>query len=53
MSAEINDIEIAGNTALPVVTMTAKARAAGTVIEGKFRYVTGVESYRCEFHAVA
>lgn len=37
-STEINDIKITGNTALTVVTMTAKGKMMGTPIEGMFRY---------------
>ncbi|MBD1431476.1 nuclear transport factor 2 family protein [Sphingobacterium sp. DN00404] len=37
-STEINDIKITGDTALSIVTMTAKGETMGTPIEGKFRY---------------
>lgn len=37
-STEINDIKITGNTALTVVTMTAKGKMMGTPLEGTFRY---------------
>lgn len=37
-STEINDIKITGDTALSIVTMTAKGRMMGTPLEGKFRY---------------
>jgi len=37
-STEIDDIKITGDTALSIVTMTAKGEAMGTPIEGKFRY---------------
>lgn len=37
-STEINDIKIAGETALSIVTMTAKGKVMGTPLEGKFRY---------------
>lgn len=37
-STEINDIKITGDTALSIVTMTAKGETMGTPIAGKFRY---------------
>ena len=37
-STEINEIKIAGDTALSIVTMTAKGKMMGTPLEGKFRY---------------
>ncbi|SMC59943.1 nuclear transport factor 2 family protein [Moheibacter sediminis] len=37
-STEIDDIKITGDTALSIVTMTAKGKMIGTPIEGKFRY---------------
>lgn len=37
-STEINDIRITGDTALSIVTMTAKGKVMGTPVEGKFRY---------------
>ncbi|RDC56523.1 nuclear transport factor 2 family protein [Pedobacter chinensis] len=37
-STEIDDIKIMGDTALSIVTMTAKGKMVGTPIEGKFRY---------------
>ncbi len=37
-STEIDDIKITGDTALSIVTMTAKGRMMGTPLEGKFRY---------------
>lgn len=37
-STEIDDIKITGDTALSVVTMTAKGKVMGTPLEGKFRY---------------
>ncbi len=37
-STEINDIRITGDTALSIVTMTAKGKVMGTPLEGKFRY---------------
>ncbi|MES2652636.1 MAG: nuclear transport factor 2 family protein [Bacteroidota bacterium] len=37
-STEINDIKIMGDTALSIVTMTAKGKMMGTPLEGKFRY---------------
>lgn len=37
-SIEINDIKITGNTALSVVTMSAKGKMMGTPLEGTFRY---------------
>lgn len=37
-STEINDIKITGDTALSIVTMTAKGKVMGTPLEGKFRY---------------
>ncbi|PJR05010.1 nuclear transport factor 2 family protein [Avrilella dinanensis] len=37
-STEINDIKITGNTALSIVTMTAKGKMTGTPLEGTFRY---------------
>lgn len=37
-STEIDDIKITGNTALAIVTMTAKGKMMGTPLEGKFRY---------------
>jgi len=37
-STEIDDIKISGDTALSIVTMTAKGKMMETPIEGKFRY---------------
>lgn len=37
-STEIDDIRIMGDTALSIVTMTAKGKMLGTPLEGKFRY---------------
>ncbi len=37
-STEIDDIKIMGDTALSIVTMTAKGKVMGTPLEGKFRY---------------
>jgi hypothetical protein len=37
-STEINEIKITGDTALSIVTMTAKGKMLGTPLEGKFRY---------------
>ena len=37
-STEIDDIRITGDTALSIVTMTAKGKVMGTPLEGKFRY---------------
>lgn len=37
-STDINDIKIVDDTALSIVTMTAKGKVAGTPIAGKFRY---------------
>lgn len=37
-STEIDDIRIMGDTALSIVTMTAKGKMMGTPLEGKFRY---------------
>lgn len=37
-STEINEIKITGDTALTVVTMTAKGKMMGTPLEGRFRY---------------
>ena len=37
-STEIDDIKITGDTALSIVTMTAKGKMMGTPIAGKFRY---------------
>ena len=37
-STEIDDIKITGDTALSIVTMTAKGKMMGTPLEGKFRY---------------
>lgn len=37
-STVIDDIKISGDTALSIVTMTAKGKMMGTPIEGKFRY---------------
>lgn len=37
-STEIDEIKISGDTALSVVTMTAKGKVSGTPIAGKFRY---------------
>ncbi|GAA4172382.1 MULTISPECIES: nuclear transport factor 2 family protein [Sphingobacterium] len=37
-STEIDDIRITGDTALSVVTMTAKGKVMGAPLEGKFRY---------------
>lgn len=34
----IDDIKITGDTALSIVTMTAKGKVMGTPLEGKFRY---------------
>jgi ketosteroid isomerase-like protein len=38
-STEINEIRIIGNTALAIVTMTAKGKMMGTPLEGRFRYL--------------
>lgn len=38
-STQIDDIRITGNTALSIVTMTAKGKMMGTHLEGKFRYL--------------
>ncbi|WP_139418706.1 nuclear transport factor 2 family protein [Chryseobacterium mulctrae] len=38
VSIEINDIRIMGETALSIVTMTAKGKMMGAPFEGKFRY---------------
>lgn len=37
-STEIDEIRIIGDTALSVITMTAKGKVMGTPLEGKFRY---------------
>lgn len=37
-STEIDDIKITGDTALSIVTMTAKGKVMGTPLVGKFRY---------------
>jgi hypothetical protein len=37
-STEIDNIKIMGDTALSIVTMTAKGKMMGTPLEGKFRY---------------
>jgi len=37
-STEIDEIKITGDTALSIVTMTAKGKVMGTPLEGKFRY---------------
>ena len=37
-SIEINDIKIMDDTALSIVTMTAKGSIMGTPLEGRFRY---------------
>ena len=37
-STEIDSIQITGDTALTIVTMTAKGKMMGTPLEGKFRY---------------
>jgi len=37
-STEIDDIRIIGDTALSIVTMTAKGKVMGAPLEGKFRY---------------
>lgn len=37
-SIEIDSIVISGDTALSIVTMTAKAKSNETPVEGKFRY---------------
>lgn len=37
-STDIDDIKITGDTALSIVTMTAKGKVMGTPLEGKFRY---------------
>ncbi|WP_196940632.1 nuclear transport factor 2 family protein [Sphingobacterium pedocola] len=37
-STEIDDIKITGDTALSIVTMTAKGKVMGAPLEGKFRY---------------
>ncbi|UII30069.1 nuclear transport factor 2 family protein [Fulvivirga ulvae] len=37
-STEINEIKIIDDTALSIVTMTAKGKMMGTPLEGKFRY---------------
>ncbi len=37
-STEIDEIRIIGDTALSVVTMTAKGKVMGEPLEGKFRY---------------
>ena len=37
-STEINDIKITGDTALSIVTLTAKGKVMETPLEGKFRY---------------
>lgn len=38
VSTDIDDIKITGDTALSIVTMTAKGKMMGTPLEGKFRY---------------
>lgn len=38
-STEIDDIKITGDTALSIITMTAKGKMMGTPLEGKFRYL--------------
>lgn len=37
-STEIDDIKIMGETALSIVTMTARGKVMGTPLAGKFRY---------------
>jgi hypothetical protein len=37
-STEINEIRISGDTAISIVTMTAKGTMMGTPLEGQFRY---------------
>lgn len=37
-SIEIDDIKITDDTALSIITMTAKGKVMGTPLEGKFRY---------------
>ncbi|MGE8290732.1 MAG: nuclear transport factor 2 family protein [Sphingobacterium sp.] len=37
-STEIDNIRIIGDTALSIVTMTAKGKVMGAPLEGKFRY---------------
>ncbi|WP_333864098.1 nuclear transport factor 2 family protein [Sphingobacterium sp.] len=37
-STEIDEIRIIGDTALSVITMTAKGKVMGAPLEGKFRY---------------
>lgn len=37
-SIEIDDIKITGDTALSIVTMTAKGKVMGAPLEGRFRY---------------
>ncbi|MDR3008115.1 MAG: nuclear transport factor 2 family protein [Sphingobacterium sp.] len=37
-STEIDEIKIIGDTAISVITMTAKGKVMGTPLEGKFRY---------------
>jgi hypothetical protein len=37
-STAIDDIKIMGDTALSIVTMTAKGKMMGTPLEGQFRY---------------
>lgn len=37
-SIEIDDIKITGDTALSIVTMTAKGKVMGTPLKGRFRY---------------
>ncbi|MCD0455774.1 nuclear transport factor 2 family protein [Chryseobacterium sp. LC2016-27] len=37
-SIEIDDIKTTGDTALSIVTMTAKGKMMGTPLEGRFRY---------------
>lgn len=37
-STEIDANKITGDTALSIVTMTAKGKMMGTLVEGKFRY---------------
>lgn len=37
-STEINSVQIMGDTAIAIVTMTAKGKMMGTPLEGTFRY---------------
>jgi hypothetical protein len=37
-STEIEEIKIIGDTAISIITMTAKGKVMGTPLEGKFRY---------------